>query len=698
MVATQPVTQGACRFNIRSGKELKKEIYRKLGQAGDWCVQMQTSTSVVGCAALDHKPLLEGLLLWPAQNIGDRDIKEFTLKDEDKIAAVVQAMDAGPFLEKLIRSGRSMPDDNTDISAILILPSQNSLGSFRWNFADKGPLPKKNDSHEYHEWNPNGLGLLKATFSFPIVQLSKAETELVSNGAELNVLKRSKSSSPLYRIDINYAMEGKNDSFVCIRDRTCLPLGGLSVLSSPVSSAGRLSKLSSPVILVTARMDSNGPFHNLLRGFNDPRSGLVAMLVAARAVGQLTHLLSRTESLEKRVIFAAIQGDAFDLMGSRRLLIELHRDKSLQDWFDIIQSDQPLEAVDAIIDIGPIARALQQGDKYQIYAHRNPKERSQGRLSSSIIEMMTEFCGSVSSRTSLSLDPLQNLSPTEQSFAQARADLPIISISEYSEEFLNNGSLSQFGDYRTDGMMSEEFNIDIIADFATVLAHTLLQISFPSARNIDVNESQMTSDTRILVDCLMKEGKNCTADQLMPVGGPFGGLEQSYVGILRSFSADKSLRTLNPRYQAPIERFVWNWLAGTTPTTMDSSSHLQISQPCSPHNASSCPPHTICGGVAASDGLVRCVENPPIFVPAFSEAFFHNTTEGRWKVHDNVSENDPMWTESNWPSGTPDLTIYLSESRVTETRVFVAGVTCTSLVLAAALTAQVLWDRRSKID
>lgn len=135
------------------------------------------------------------------------------------------------------------------------------------------------------------------------------------------------------------------------------------------------------------------------------------------------------------------------------------------------------------------------------------------------------------------------------------------------------------------------------------------------------------------------------------------------------------------------------------PVTTDSSSHRQRSQQvCSSHNASSCPDHTVCGGVAASDGFVTCVENPPIFVPAFSEAFFYNTTEGIWSVHDNVTENDPMWTESNWPSGTPDLTIYLSESRATEAKVFIAGITCTSLVLAAAFTAQVLWNRRSKID
>lgn len=519
-------------LNIRSGKELKQKIYTKLGHAGDWCVQMQTATHVVGCTAQDNQQMLEGLPLWPAQKI--EEVQTTPLKDENKIAAVVQAADAGPFLKKLIMNGRTMRDGHNDISALLILASNKSLGSFRWNFADKGPLLRRNESFEHHEWNPNGLGLLKVTFDYPIVQLSEAESELVSGGAELNVLNQGKSNAPLYRIDINYVMEGKNNSVVCIRDRTCLPVGGLSILSSPVSSYRTPGTLASAVVMVTARMDSNGPFHKLLRGFNDPRSGLVAMLVAARVVGQVTHLLSRTESLEKKIIFAAIQGDAFDLMGSSRLLVELHRDKGLQEWLGI-QSDQPLDAVDAILGVGPIARAVQLGDKHQIYAHQNPQERSQGKISSAIIETMIESCRVLSPRASLSLHQLQSLSPTEHSFVQARPDLPIISISEYREEFLNHGSLSQFGDYRTDGMMSEEFNIDIISDFAAVLAHTLLQISFPSAKKIDINQTQVTSDTRILVDCLMQEKEKCTADQMMPVGGPFGGLEQSYVGILRAF-------------------------------------------------------------------------------------------------------------------------------------------------------------------
>ena len=60
----------------------------------------------------------------------------------------------------------------------------------------------------------------------------------------------------------------------------------------------------------------------LVQGAEAPLSGLVAMLAAADALGRAASASSTPYS--RRLVFAALAGEAWDFMGSRRLLWELH--------------------------------------------------------------------------------------------------------------------------------------------------------------------------------------------------------------------------------------------------------------------------------------------------------------------------------------------------------------------------------------
>lgn len=56
---------------------------------------------------------------------------------------------------------------------------------------------------------------------------------------------------------------------------------------------------------------------------------------------------------------------------------------------------------------------------------------------------------------------------------------------------------------------------------------------------------------------------------------------------------------------------------------------------------------------------------------------------------------DPVWTESNWPLGTPALTLFLREAPGTEWALLGAGLAVTAASVAGALWVQ--WAHQRKL-
>lgn len=178
-----------------------------------------------------------------------------------------------------------------------------------------------------------------------------------------------------------------------------------------------------------------------------------------------------------------------------------------------------------------------------------------------------------------------------------------------------------------------------------------------------------------------------------------------------------------------VERFIWNFLAVSTATNISSpsSSSLPISAVlspyCSPNNASTaCPAGTVCAGWTDSHSG-RCLNATVKFVPSYStllECVGCNgtaTNDGTFKWKDvsteNVSTNgttptawaarygwpdDPMWVESNWPSSTPALELFLKESSVVDCAVLSAGLVVMLASVMVAGAVRYAWNKRMKQD
>lgn len=244
---------------------------------------------------------------------------------------------------------------------------------------------------------------------------------------------------------------------------------------------------------------------------------------------------------------------------------------------------------------------------------------------------------------------------------------------------------------------------------------------------LQINSTAVEETVDQLVGCLAKSspGMGCSlVNALMTPwnSGPAG----HYVGILRTVAQNPSLP--DPNVQTYVERFIWNFLAVSTATNITSlSSSASLSPWCSPNNASTaCPAGTVCAGwrdIQGSAGSGKCINSTVKFVPSYStllECVGCNGTDTddgtfRWKdvSSGNVSTNgtdatawaarygwpdDPVWVESNWPSSTPSLELFLKESSAVDYAVLGAGLATTVASVVVAGAVQFAWNKRMKQD
>ncbi|KAG0461015.1 hypothetical protein HPP92_021000 [Vanilla planifolia] len=140
------------------------------------------------------------------------------------------------------------------------------------------------------------------------------------------------------------------NSASCLKEQSCLPLGGYSVWSAlPPISAPSFDPPKS-ILLVIASMDSASFFRDLSLGADSPMSGLIALLAAVDALSHVNDL----SELRKQLVFAAFTGEAWGYLGSRRFLFEL-------DMGTDSVKNLKSEMIEQVLEIGSVGKGIHQG-------------------------------------------------------------------------------------------------------------------------------------------------------------------------------------------------------------------------------------------------------------------------------------------------------------------------------------------------
>jgi nicastrin len=117
----------------------------------------------------------------------------------------------------------------------------------------------------------------------------------------------------------------------------------------------------------------------------------------------------------------------------------------------------------------------------------------------------------------------------------------------------------------------------------------------------------------------------------------------------------------------------------------------------------------VCAGWRASGSddkyLGKCVTATVRYLPSYSTKLECQSCEVPWQAVWKLSTTadawneqyswpaDPIWTESDWPLGHPDLQLYLHESSAVENGLLVAGFLVTAAVGAASYAARLAFAK-----
>lgn len=207
-------------------------------------------------------------------------------------------------------------------AGLLVLPPSDSEAP-----ATANPLPPSgslgmDDAGDNHTWNPAGTGSMLAAFPFPVFLLDKATGKRALEGAAAN--RKGGAGSHLDRsgalaaakADARMSTPPGTNASQCLAGGTCLPLGGHTVWAERGCGSGA-------AVVILAAQDTPTFFHATSADAGGERglSGLIAVLVAAKLVGQ-TDLLSPGIPPGRPIVFAALAGESWGHLGSRRLFYE----------------------------------------------------------------------------------------------------------------------------------------------------------------------------------------------------------------------------------------------------------------------------------------------------------------------------------------------------------------------------------------
>ncbi|KYN07730.1 PREDICTED: nicastrin [Cyphomyrmex costatus] len=451
------------------------------------------------------------------------------LEVEDDIAWLEKNATAGPYTVVLPFAlfNRTMLlrlKNTNNINGVLLTKDTSHERPFKYSPEDQCPNRysgyKKCNSSD--PWNPFGTALLFEDWPFPMFY--------TDNQTVLEAIKTCFWTHNAHDLETQYqrslcALEMKSFMYAAVNSESCIkrtdfvlnfnptqfcdPLGDRNI-HWPLAP---LDENNNTVIMVTARLDASSLFDGVSPGAGNVVTGLVTLLATAYYLNFLNATVDKTN-----VVFSLLNGEAFDYIGSSRMVFDLKHNNfnalgginlKFDDILSVIEFDQ-----------------LGQGE---IFLHTNGKDNIINHLQKKLNAKIRR--GSVP--------------PTSvQSFLEAKPNLTTVVISNYKKRFKNryyNGIL--------DDAESLGFDKNDTSTLASDLAQIALQVANELYRAV-TGEAPQSVDLPVPMEKLITEMLYCYLESAQcplfrAASAPYAKLTDQvlplYVGVHRAYNIATTL-------------------------------------------------------------------------------------------------------------------------------------------------------------
>lgn len=642
--------------SFESVPDLEKSMYMVVD--GYPCVRLLNLSGEIGCSNPSH-----GKVVAPVIRLTDSALLV-------RPSAVLLSIDE---FESLFT--RILKDSNfaSHVAGVLVesgILDPNILKGFspdrKFPEAEFAPYHRNN-----FEWNPLGSGIMWQAYNFPVFLLSENSTRALHEVAVKNA--KGKKSSTIDVVEFDLVMQttksGTHDSESCLREETCLPLGGYSVWSAlpPIDTSS--SEKSKPVILTMASMDSASFFRDKSLGADSPLSGMITLLAAVDALSRIGGF----DNLTKQLVFAVFTGEAWGFLGSRRFLAELDKQSDAVRGLNFTM-------IERVIEIGSIGKSFDRGVR-GLFAHTTGVTSSANETLVAL-QHAQKSLNTESVNISLASKSNPGIPPSSlMTFLEKNPHISGIVVEDFDSTFTNH-----FYHSHLDNLSN--INSSAVVATASLIARTLYILASDKDFNssalatINVNASLVEE----LLGCLLNCEPGLSCGLVKQYISPSTTCPGHYVGVILGEPTPSPY----PGYVGDVSRFVWNFLANKT-----SIPSRNVSSACPKECSGS---GEICIQVE-TDGKGVCVSSSTRYVPAYSTRLkFESET---WKVLPLNSSNimeaaDAVWTESNWD--TIQLRVYTIQGSSYDNLILLSGIAVTVLSYIATVIVKAFIRKALKRD
>ncbi|XP_068663226.1 nicastrin isoform X2 [Aristolochia californica] len=641
--------------SLESVPDLEKAMY--LVVDGYPCVRLLNLSGAIGCANPGRSKVVAPL------------VRLKTSEDKlDRLSAVMVSLDT---MKDFLARVSSDLDFAKKVAGVLVeseAEAQNELaGGFspddKFPQAEFAPYKKNN-----YEWNPVGSGIMWKRYDFPVFLLSKNSTFVLQKIAEKNA-KRNKAY-PTDVAEFDFVMQtttaGSHNSESCLKDQSCLPLGGYSVWSSlpPINVSS--SKTSKPILLAVASQDSSSFFHDKSLGADSSLSGMISLLAAVDALSRVDGL----HELKKQLVFLFPTGESWGYLGSRRFLAELDAGTDAVTGLNSTLIEQVLE-------IGSVGKGSTK-EATKFFAHVG-KDLSGAKDMLTALQLASDSLGPEGVKIEKASSSNPGVPPSSlMAFLSKNSSTSGIVLEDFDSTFTN-----KFYHSHLDSLSN--INSSLIVRAASVVARALYilandgsQLNTQVLNLININATLIEE----LLECFLTCDPGLACGLVKDFIVPSSICSRHYVGVLQGSPSPY------PQYVDDTSRFIWNFLSDRT--SIWGKNVTSCSQGCQN-------PGEVCVR-AEIEGKSSCMISSTRYVPAYSTRL---KFEGSWRlmppnVSDEMGMVDPVWAESYW--NTLGVRVYTLQSSSYDNLVLLCGVGITALAYLLIVAVRALFLKALKQD
>lgn len=506
-------------------------------------------------------------------------------------------------------------------------------------------------------WNVNGSGIMLQNWNIPIffTDDKDAISKIDDCFHKFNLpLDDSQTSRSLCALEMTAHMYGSVDSRTCIRRSNlafsmnpiqfCQALGDENIYAPIVPLANYKRK---SYIVVATRMDATSLFYGQTPGALAAATSLVSLLLTAKLLFQLTNNADLSK-YENNVLFVAFTGEAYDYIGSSRIVYDLKRGQ-----FPFKEQAISKDDIKLYIELSQLFNVSELN-----YHTSSPEVQSfVGNFTRNAKKHLTSVNVSKSTRSSVPPSSMQ-------SFLAMNSKLPGLVFSSYDDHFHNKYYHSIYDDkfnikYTfSNGSAPTNSLQEYVAGFATTLAHTLYEML----------ANQTTPPTDVISKEESDQLLNCYVDSLDCEYFKQSGVIYTSRETKPNFYVSVATYDVNPL--TTLTKYILIYFMGKNTTIADEQQCIDRMQT------------TFTNHVWLPDKKL-CIESTVNSTSAVSPAFVIDN-------YDMTSGQYSTWTESSWEA--ISVRMFMKPSRGYEWLVFVTGI----LILIASFAITFWINRNAK--